>query len=77
MCVARCLTVACVRGARMRGFPSASKPSSTCSSAKRGRMLDTVASGLSLPRSIKIMAAVQPTALVIEKMRITVSTLAF
>jgi hypothetical protein len=39
-------------------------------------MLSTGASGLSLPRSIRIIAAVLPTAFVIEKMRKTVSTVA-
>ena len=39
-------------------------------------MLSTVASGLSLPRSIRIIAAVLPIAFVIEKMRKTVSTVA-
>jgi len=74
--VARCRTVAFVFGARNTGLPSGPIDSSTFISANSGRMLSTVASGLSLPRSIRIMAAVLPTALVIEKIRNTVSTAA-
>ncbi len=71
--VARWRTVAWLRGALMRGLPSASKPSSTCLLPNAGRISATGVSGFSLPRSIRIIAAVLPTALVIEKMRNTVS----
>ena len=76
MCVARCRAVALMRGARSFGLPSAPKPSSSLISANSGSTLSTVVSGLSLPRSIRIIAAVLPTALVIEKMRNTVSSAA-
>ena len=74
--MARCRAVALMRGARSFGLPSASKPSSSLISANSGSTLSTGVSGLSLPRSIRIIAAVLPTALVIEKMRNTVSSAA-
>ena len=76
MCVARWRTVALLRGARRRGV-APSKPSSTLILANSGMIASTGVFGSSLPRSIRIIAAVEPTAFVIEKIRKTVSCVAF
>ena len=70
--VANWRIVAFVLGARNFGL-SPSKPSKTLISENSGRMSSTGDSGSSLPRSIKIIAAVDPTALVIENILKTVS----
>lgn len=73
--VARWRTVALVLGGRNLGW-SPSYPTRTCRSPNSGKMSSTNASGSSWPRSTRIMAAVEPTALVMEKIRKTVSSVA-
>jgi hypothetical protein len=65
--------VAVVRGSRSTGS-SPSQPSSTLSSAHSGRISATGVSRLMLPFSTSCMAAVDVTALVIDAIRNTVSS---
>ena len=60
-------------GARSRGLPAASKPSSTFTAPSSGSTSLAARSSTSLPRSTSCMAAVAVIAFVIEAIQTTVS----
>ena len=61
-------------GARSRGFPAASKPSSTLAAASSGTISLAGRSRLSLPRSTSCIAAVAVIALVMDAIQTTESS---